>query len=157
MSKKIFLLILSLFCISLFAQQTVKIKPIVGKHSFNLQSIEVGYGIKKHSLCLERIPNNTSEFYLPAELNLEVDAHLFNPPPQSGKIKINSQKTSEGFLFIANSPKGNNFHLHLKKSASENSSCKIELNLTGGKKYQFNIDYVLNGYLLIRGETGNYY
>lgn len=157
MFKKLFILFLVLFSVALFSQQSVKIKPIVGKHSYNLQSIDVGYGIKKHTLCLERIPDKSSEFYLPSNLNLEVDAHPFNQPPNSNKLKINSQKTADGFLFVSNGPQGNNLHLHLKKSASENSSYEIELNLTRGKKYQFKVDYVLNGYLLIAGETGNYY
>ena len=143
MNKKRFFLIsilLVVFVISFSLNaQSIKIKPIVGKHSFSIQSVDVGYGIKKHFLCLERLPDNLTEFYLPSDINLQVEAVPFQELPNSGKVKINSQKTADGFLFIANCPQGNNLHFHLKKSASENSRYEMEVNFTKGNKYEYNI------------------
>ncbi len=160
MSKKtLFMvsLLLILSSISILAQQSIKIKPILGNHSYTLESTDVGYGVTKHTLCLERLNGNATELYLPSDIILDVEGCPYSPPSQSGKLKINSQKTADGFLFVANGPQGNNFHLHFKKSASDNSSYSIEINLTQGNKYEFSIGYLPGGYLIIKGQSGDYY
>lgn len=160
MSKKaIFMvsLLLILASINFLAQQSIKIKPILGKHSYTLESTDTGYGVTKHKLCLERLNGNNTELYLPSGVPLTVNAVPFNEPEPSGKLNINSQQTADGFLFLANGPGNNNFHLHCKKNSSDNSSYSIEINLTQGNKYKFSVNYLPNGYLLIKGQGGDYY
>ena len=142
--------------LSLFAQSSIKIRPILGKHSYSVESTDLGYGVIKHSLCLERLQGSSALIYVPSDLAIYIEGDLFNQPLPSGKLKINSQETADGFLFVANGPQGNNFHLHLKKSSSDNSTYTAEINLPKGNKYSFSVSYLPGKYLLIFGDTSKY-
>lgn len=154
-SLSVFIILCSSLCV--LAQPVINIKPILGKHFFCLESTDLGYGVAKHDLYLERLNAAPTTIYLPVDVSLLVEGEPFSAPAPSGKLRINSQKTADGFLFIANGPQGNNLHLHFKKNASSNSSYSIEINLGQGRIYTFSIDYLLGQYLLIQGEASDYH
>lgn len=159
MKNKILFLSILLFFLKIIInanQPFYKIKPIKGTKSANVISENLGNGITKYSIFLERLPNKNSEIYLPSEAQVIIESNGFNPPQPSNSIVVNSSKTADGFLFIANAPQNNNLKIHLKKSSSQISSYTIEINLGKSEKYSFQIDYLPFQYLLIKGYLNNY-
>ena len=151
------LLVVVFLTLNLQAQPVIKIKPIAGRHSVSLQSLDTGFGVSKHNLCFERLNGTPVDIFAPSDAVIVLETAQYNAPNPSGKLNIHSQKTADGFLFIANGPKGNNLHLHLKKNASDNARYSIDINLSNGDNFTFLIDYLFGQYLLISGDNSNYY
>ncbi len=149
-------LIISFGLTAMSQQKVYKIKPIKGKKNVIIQNQDLGTGMTKWSVSLERLSGQASDIYLPSDALVLAEGNGYNPPNPSNSIKINSAKTADGFLFNAKGPKNNNIQIHLKKSASSNSSYTLEVNLRQGEKYEFPIYYLPNQYLMVRGSASDY-
>jgi len=152
----IIVLIISFGFTAMSQQKIYKIKPIKGKKSALVQSQDLGTGMTKWSVSLERLSGQSSDIYLPSDALVLAEGSGYNPPNPSNSMNINSAKTADGFLFNAKGPKNNNIQIHLKKSASSNSSYTLEVNLRQGEKYEFPIYYLPNQYLMVRGSASDY-
>lgn len=149
-------LIISFGLTAMSQQKVYKIKPIKGKKNAIIQNQDLATGMTKWSVSLERLSGQASDIYLPSDALVLAEGNGYNPPNPSNSIKINSAKTADGFLFNAKGPKNNNIQIHLKKSASSNSSYTLEVNLRQGEKYEFPIYYLPNQYLMVRGSASDY-
>ncbi len=156
--KKLIMFVVIILCgISLMAEQKVyKIKPIKGGKSALVQSYDLGTGMTKWTISLERLSGKISEIYLPSDAVIYIEGNGYNPPPSSKSVKINSSKTADGFLFNGNGPNNNNIQIHLKKSSSENSYYTLSVNLRQGEKYEFPIYYLPGNYLMVKSIASDY-
>ncbi len=152
----VFTLIITIAFTAMAQQKVYKLKPIKGDKSASIQSEDIGNGMTKWTVSLERLNGQSSEIYIQSDALVFSEGGGFNPPCPSNSVKVNSTKTADGFLFNGQGPKNNNIQIHLKKSSSDNSSYTLDVNLRQGEKYHFPIYYLPNHYLMVRGLASDY-